>query len=1023
MPNGDALTDLTANLPVPLLPIARLAINLRWVWNHATDRVWEALAPDVWQQTANPILVLQNTPRSHLEALGRNAEFVARVHALDRSLSEHLARPSWFQSKYASEQPLRIAYFSMEYGLTEALPIYSGGLGVLAGDYLKTASDLGVPVTAIGLFYREGYFRQMLDTSGTQLEIYASNSPHALPVRLVVDAEGTPLRVAIDLPGRALRLRIWRAAVGRVDLYLLDSDDPLNSPFDRAITAKLYGGDGETRFMQEIVLGIGGWRALRALGIEPDVCHLNEGHAALATLERARGFAESRGCDFFEALWATRVGNVFTTHTPVAAAFDTFALPLLTKYSTEYVRHFGIQPAQLLGLGRANPNDASEPFNMAYLAARTCGAINGVSALHGRVSRRIFAPLFPRWPEDEVPVSHVTNGVHVSSWDSPWADQLWTQACGKERWLGEPQQLSDGIARLSDAQLWEFRGMERRALVDYARRRLQRQYSQRGASPATIATVHNALDPNVLTLGFARRFTEYKRPTMLLAQPERLVRLLNHPERPAQLIIAGKAHPYDEVGRTFVRQWAEFVRQPGVRPRIVFLEDYDMALAEELVQGVDVWVNTPRRPWEASGTSGMKVLVNGGLNLSELDGWWAEAYSPEVGWTLGDGEEHADIAAYDALETEQLYTLLEREVVPEFYARDADGIPRAWVARIRASLARLTPRFSSNRMVAEYLEKLYLPAAKSYAQRTDQDLRVARDLQQWFATVRRLWGEVHWGNVDVAEDGDVHVFRVQAYLGAMPPDAVRLQVCMRRARRASPRNATTWTATTRWRAPLAASSMSVGSPRDGPPVITPPASSRTTPTLSCRSRRATSAGTRSSRPAPLKTGPAIASRAAGVNCRGNPGEEAASMRVIKWEPFRDVDDMFDRFFAEAMRRVPRRTTEARQSYEWAPVADVTETEGEYLIKAELPEVRKEDVSITVQDGVLTLAGERKQEKREETDKVHRVERFYGSFARRFALPENADEQAIRAEAKDGVIMIHIPKQKVLEPQPRQIAVQ
>ncbi len=764
-------------LPEPLQPVARLALNLRWVWNHATDRLWEAFSPEVWQQTANPVLVLQNTPRSRLGELAQDAEFVARVRTLDRSLAEYLGRPSWFQRTAAdAERPLHVAYFSMEYGLTDALPLYSGGLGVLAGDHLKTASDLGIPLTGIGLFYRQGYFRQMLDATGAQLEIHASNSPHSLPVRLVTDAEGMPLRVSIELPGRALRLRLWRAQVGRVDLYLLDSDDPLNSPFDRAITAQLYGGDGETRFMQEIVLGIGGWRALRALGIEAGVCHLNEGHAALATLERARSFADDRRCDFFTALWATRAGNVFTTHTPVAAAFDTFALPLLVKYSAEYVGHVGIKPQQLLALGRRNPDDADEPFNMAYLAARTCGTINGVSELHGRVSRRIFAPLFERWPEHEVPVTHVTNAVHVPSWDSPWADRLWTDACGKERWLGDPERLSEAVARLTDAQLWEFRGMERRDLVEYARRRLVRQYSQRGAGAEMLGLVRGALDPNVLTIGFARRFTEYKRPALLLTQPERLARLLASADRPVQLIIAGKAHPRDAQGHADVAAWAAFVQRMDVRTRAVFLEDYDMALAQELVQGVDVWINTPRRPWEASGTSGMKALVNGGLNLSELDGWWAEAYAPELGWALGDGLEHADAAACDAAEAEQLFGLLERQVVPEFYARDSAGIPRAWVARMRASLAHLTPRFSSNRMLAEYLERLYAPAAEAHAARSAHGLELARALDGWARDVRRHWPEIHWGNVEVASGADGHGFRVQVMLGALPPGSVRVQL-------------------------------------------------------------------------------------------------------------------------------------------------------------------------------------------------------------------------------------------------------
>jgi starch phosphorylase len=771
----DGPRNFLTPLPPALAPVGRLALNLRWVWNHAADRVWEALNAEVWHQTRNPILVLQNTPRSRLDELARDAEFVERVRRLDRSEAEYLTRPSWFQDNSRLDPPPVLAYLSMEYGLSDALPLYSGGLGVLAGDHLKTASDLGVPLVAVGLFYREGYFRQMLDASGTQIEIYAVNSRESLPVQQVTDAEGMPLRVSIALPGRDLRVRIWRADVGRVPLYLLDSDDPFNSPFDRGITSKLYAGDGEARLMQEIVLGVGGWRALEALGHEVDVCHLNEGHAALATIERARSFAETRGCDFFTALWATRGGNVFTTHTPVAAAFDTFPLALVQKYGIGYARSCGIRPEQLIGLGRRNPGDVDEPFNMAYLAARTCARVNGVSELHGRVSRVIFAPLFPRWPEDEVPVTHVTNAVHVPSWDSPWADRLWTDACGKERWLGAPERLHEAVGQLSDAQLWDFRGMERRDLVDYARRRLQRQLSQRGGHEESVALAHEALDPNVLTLGFARRFTEYKRPTMLLSQPERLARLLTDPERPVQLIIAGKAHPRDELGRSFVRQWAEFVRRPEVRSRAVFLEDYDMALAENLVQGVDVWINTPRRPWEASGTSGMKVLVNGGLNLSELDGWWAEAYAPDVGWALGDGREHFE-PGWDEAETEQLFALLEREVVPSFYDRDAEGIPRGWVARIRASLSRLTPRFSSNRMLADYLDRLYLPAAGDFRRRTADNLHLARELKAWLGGLRRHWDAVHWGNLDVETADGRHAFRVQVYLGEIDPDAVRVEL-------------------------------------------------------------------------------------------------------------------------------------------------------------------------------------------------------------------------------------------------------
>jgi starch phosphorylase len=767
--------ELGMHLPAALAPLVRLAFNLRWVWNHATDRLWETLNAEVWLQTRNPVLVLQNTPRSRLDELAHDPEFVERMKRLDRQEAEYLSRPGWFQQACEVEPPPLIACLSMEYGITDALPLYSGGLGVLAGDHLKTASDLGVPLVAVGLFYREGYFRQMLDAQGRQLEIYAANASESLPVQLVNDAEGTPLRVTIELPGRDLRVRIWRVAVGRVQLYLLDSDDPLNSPFDRGITAKLYAGDGEARLMQEIVLGVGGWRALEALELDVEVCHLNEGHAALATIERARSFAARSDCDFFTALWATRAGNVFTTHTPVAIAFDTFPPDLMQKYGLDYARLCGLKPDALLGLGRADPDDRNEPFNMAYLAARCCARINGVSELHGRVSRRIFAPLFPRWPEAEVPVTHVTNAVHVPSWDSPWADRLWTEACGKDRWLGAYERLPETVAQLSDAQLWDFRGMERRDLVDYARRRLQRQLNQRGEGAELAARAREALDPNVLTLGFARRFTEYKRPAMLLSQADRLARLLTNAARPVQLIIAGKAHPRDERGRAFVQQWAQFVQRPDVRAHAVFLEDYDMALAENLVQGVDVWINTPRRPWEASGTSGMKVLVNGGLNLSELDGWWAEAYTPEVGWALGDGREHRD-PNWDAVETEQLFRLLEDQVIPEFYDRDADGIPRAWVARIRASLSRLTPRFSSNRMLAEYLEHLYLPAAASFRRRTAQGLRAARELRRWMHGLNHHWSGIHWGNLEIEPRGERREYRVQVYLGEIPPESVAVEL-------------------------------------------------------------------------------------------------------------------------------------------------------------------------------------------------------------------------------------------------------
>jgi len=761
-------------LPEGVADLADLSLDLRWTWSHAADRLWKEMDPAVWARTENPWLILQSVSQRRLEQLAQDADFRAELGRLMQARQEYMTAPAWFGNAYPGNDAL-IAYFSMEYGLAEALPLYSGGLGVLAGDHLKTASDLGVPLVAVGLLYQEGYFRQMLDAHGAQIEMYPNNVPTSMPITPVRDADGGWLGVPLELPGRALVLRVWQARVGRVNLYLLDSNDPMNSAADRGITGKLYGGGVEMRLVQEIVLGIGGWAVLEALGLHPDVCHLNEGHAALVTLERARCHMRDNRVDFWEALSATRAGNVFTTHTPVAAAFDTFPRDLLGEYGTHYAAQLGVSPRELLALGRLHQNGDDEPFNMAYLAARTCGRINGVSRLHGAVSRRIFSDLYPRWPERDIPVSHITNGVHVPSWDSPWADDIWTGACGKERWLGTPETLSGAIEELSDAALWTFRGDERRDLVHYARRRLARQLGQRGAGPETTRQVESMLDPNTLTLGFARRFTEYKRPNLLLQDPARLLRLLTDAARPVQLIVAGKAHPQDETGKRFIQAWSEFVRRPDVRAHAVFLEDYDMMLAQELVQGVDVWINTPRRPWEASGTSGMKVLVNGGLNLSELDGWWAEAYTPDVGWALGDGREHTE-PGWDDIEAEQLYRLLEQEIVPMFYSRDAQGIPRDWVGRMRASMSRLAPQFSSNRMLQEYVRDAYLPAAALYRRRSADGGQLAKELLAWEQQLGQHWHELHWGNVEARAEADGWSFEVHVYLGEIPPESVQVQL-------------------------------------------------------------------------------------------------------------------------------------------------------------------------------------------------------------------------------------------------------
>ncbi len=764
------------NLPPGLERWADLVTDLRWMWSHAGDTVWRDVDPETWERTKSPYVVLQNLSRERLEELARDVHFRKELDRLAEAREEYLACSCWSHQIFGDTATPGIAYFSMEFGLSEALPIYAGGLGILAGDYLKAASDLGVPVVGVGLLYQEGYFRQILNADGWQQEVYPYNDPTSLPITPVLADSGAWLHVSFDFPGRTVRFRVWQAQVGRVMLYLLDSNDPLNSPNDRGITSKLYGGGLEMRLVQEIALGICGWRLIEALGLNVDICHLNEGHAAFVTLERARRFQEENHLDFWEALWATRAGNVFTTHTPVAAGFDIFPRHLLEKYGRDYADRLGVAPHELAALGRLAPHDSQEPFNMAYLALRTCGITNGVSRLHGKVSRRIFQDLFPRWPEDEVPVTHVTNGVHVPSWDSPWADTAWTQVCGKERWRGTLDTLTGAILeKMSDEELWAFRNRERADLVRYARRRLALHLGQRGLPPERVAQAQKVLHADTLTLGFARRFAEYKRPNLLLQDPERLVRLLNNPSRPAQIIVAGKAHPQDETGKRLVQTWARFVERPDVRDHAVFLEDYDMDLAQEMVQGVDVWINTPRRPWEASGTSGMKVLVNGGLNLSELDGWWAEACSGDVGWALGDGQEHP-AGDWDRVEAEQLYTLLEQTIVPEFYARNSAGLPRDWIRRMRTSMAHLTPRFSSNRMVREYTEKIYLPAAAAFRKRSGQHGRTARELRAWELRLRQYWDQVHWGKVEAAPEPGGWSFDLEIYLGEIQPDSVRVEL-------------------------------------------------------------------------------------------------------------------------------------------------------------------------------------------------------------------------------------------------------
>ena len=757
--------------------LAELALDIRWSWDHSADEIWRLLDPALWDLTQNPWVILQTVSRDQFQSVMNDPTFRKKIDFLLKARKNANTMPAWFQKNYPQSPLTCVAYFSMEFMLSEALPIYSGGLGNVAGDQLKTASDLGVPVVGIGLLYQQGYFRQEIDKNGMQQALFPYNDPGQLPITPLRQPNGEWLRLKIALPGYSVWLRAWQVEVGRIKLYLLDSNDAANFPAHRGITSELYGGGPELRLKQELVLGIGGWRLLDALDIHPQVCHLNEGHAAFVILERARHFMQETGQLFDVALSVTRAGNLFTTHTAVAAGFDCFSSALIEKYLGEYAEQkLGITRYQLLALGRKDPGNESEKFNMAYLAIRGSGAVNGVSRLHGEVSRRIFEPLFPKWPAIEVPVGYITNGVHMPTWDSKEADKIWTEACGKGRWLGTTKTLEQDIRHVSDANLWHFRLAASKALVEYTRERLSRQLHVSGESPQAIEDAKHLFDPNALTLGFARRFATYKRPNLLLHDPGRLLRLLANPERPVQLIIAGKAHPGDLAGQALIHEWINFIHQPESRSHIIFLSDYDMLLTERLVQGVDVWINTPRRPWEASGTSGMKVLVNGGINLSELDGWWAEAYTPEVGWALGDGLEHGDDPAWDAVEADELYDLLERKVIPEFYTRNDSGIPTLWIRRMRESIAQLTPHFSADRTVREYTEQHYLPSALAYGKRAADKGTVGRHIVDWQRDLEQNWAGLHFGEVKVQARGGQHVFEVQVFLNKLDPKTIRVEL-------------------------------------------------------------------------------------------------------------------------------------------------------------------------------------------------------------------------------------------------------
>ncbi|MDD2898020.1 MAG: alpha-glucan family phosphorylase [Desulfuromonadaceae bacterium] len=759
------------SLTEELAALQRIAYNLWWSWEIDAISLFRRLDADLWKSTRhNPVEMLGLLQQTMLDGLKNDEGFMAHLNKVDEKLTDYLSTKTWFENCCNGNSEMKIAYFSMEFGLHESLPIYSGGLGILAGDHLKSASDLGLPLVGVGLLYRQGYFRQYLNNEGWQQEYYPENDFYNLPLTLERDEHGVPLSFELEFGPRKFFVHIWRVQVGRVPLYLLDTNLEENSPENRLITAQLYFGDKEMRMIQEILLGIGGIRALRTLGIVPNVCHMNEGHAAFLALERIRLLMEKRGIRFNEARDIVKAGNIFTTHTPVEAGIDHFSPELIDTYFTKYLKTLEIRRDEFLGLGRQNAKDPLESFCMAVLALKLAGHINGVSQLHGEVSRRMWRNAWPELPLEQVPLTSITNGVHTGTWMSNHMASLLVRYLGT-RWMDDPTNHTvwHRITKIPDTELWRTRQSCREKLVDFARQRLKEQLTKVGATFKELATAAEVLDPEVLTIGFARRFATYKRGTLLLRDLDRLAAILNNPDMPVQFIFAGKAHPQDQEGKELIRQIVQASHQERFRHRIVFIEDYDMEVARHLVHGVDVWLNTPLRPMEASGTSGMKVAFNGGLNMSILDGWWCEGYQGNNGWAIGKGEVYEDLEYQNQVEARAVYELLEKEVVPNFYDQGSDGVPRSWVATMKASMQTLCPVFSTDRMVQEYVDHSYTPAYTQWKQLVADDLALALDLGRWKERVFKAWPQVRIVNAEAHVEDAVAV-------GSMVPVSARINL-------------------------------------------------------------------------------------------------------------------------------------------------------------------------------------------------------------------------------------------------------
>jgi starch phosphorylase len=774
--------EVRPSVPVRLKPLYDISYNLWYMWNHDAEDLFRRMNQDIWEDTAkNPVELLGRLSQHELENLARDEGFLAHMDRVRQDFERYMSEKPNPEFLHDLEQPITVAYFTAECGAADCLSIYSGGLGILSGDHLKSSSDLCLPLVGVSLAYKKGYFRQYLTHDAWQGETYPVNQFSSLPMKLVKDKKGDTVKVEVDIKGETVLIQAWAVNIGSTVLYLLDTNLTENPEWTRNITSELYGGDKDMRIRQEIVLGIGGTKMLKALGLSPDVFHMNEGHSAFAVFERIRDLRESFNLTFNQALEFVRATSVFTTHTPVAAGNDMFHPDLFRAYFEAFARKLGVTIDVLLGFGRQDPRNREEEFCMTVLALRFSNHNNGVSKLHAKVSRKMWQKIWPKTLEIDLPIDAVTNGVHIPSWISKGMAENYARYLGP-RWIEDPDNVMvwERVDKIPDTELWRTHERGRERLVTFARERLRKQLRNRGYSERNISIADEVLNSEALTIGFARRFAPYKRVYLILQDLKRLEEILTNEDKPVQVIFAGKAHPQDHMGKELLQHLVHICKQDKFRRRMVFIEDYDMEVARYMVQGVDVWLNTPRRPLEACGTSGMKAVANGALHFSVLDGWWDEGFDPDIGWAIGKGEEYEDHNYQDEIESRSLYDTLEKDMVPTFYKRGPDGLPRDWVAMMKASLHKLCPMFNTHRMVAEYWMQYYVPSAQRRFKLMANDWENLKALSKWRDNIMYNWSNVaikniRMDNINEIEIGVIYHAEVDLFLGELTPEDVMVE--------------------------------------------------------------------------------------------------------------------------------------------------------------------------------------------------------------------------------------------------------